>query len=131
MKDIKNDLDITDSHISIALKTACNIIDKWGISDAEEYAILPIKKSDIDVIISRSFTGKTLSEDHKIRISYILNIHEKLRAIFSNPENVYGFIKLRNNNKPFNGLSPLEYILRNPESSLAEVDQHLCSLISN
>lgn len=131
MKDINTKLAISEPQISIALKTACNIFGKWGISNAEQCAILAIEKSDIDDIINTSSTIKALSEEQIIRISHILNIHGNLRTLFSNPKNVYGFIKLRNNNPPFNGLSPLEYILRNPDNALAEVNRYLSSLILN
>lgn len=131
MKDINIELAISESQISIALKTACNILNKWGVSDAEQCAILAIEKSDIDDIINTSSARTVLSEEQIIRISHILNIHGNLRTLFSNPKNVYGFIKLRNNNPPFNGLSPLEYILRNPDNALAEVNGHLSSLILN
>lgn len=131
MKDINVELAISESQISIALKTAVNILDKWGISDAEKHAIFAIEKPNSNDNTNILAESQLLSEGRKTRISYILNIHENLRTLFSNSENVYGFIKLKNNNPPFNGLSPLEYILQNPENALAEVDRHLSSLILN
>ena len=43
-------------------------------------------------------------------ISYILNIHFELKIIFSNPENIYGFMNMENNTTYFNGQTPLSLI---------------------
>ena len=51
-----------------------------------------------------------LSGDQVERISYILNIHAALRIVFDNPENVYGFMSMPNNNSYFNGRTPLTVI---------------------
>ena len=53
-------------------------------------------------------TSVKLSADQLDRISYVLNIHSALRIVFSNPENVYGFVSKKNHNPFFNGKTPLE-----------------------
>lgn len=37
----------------------------------------------------------------------ILEIHEELEKIFSNKENIFGFMRMKNNNQPFNGQMPI------------------------
>jgi len=39
-----------------------------------------------------------LSQDQLTRASYVLNIHAALRTVFENPENLYGFMAMPNNN---------------------------------
>ena len=53
-----------------------------------------------------------LSPDQLTRLSLLLNIHHALRIVFSNPENVYGYMKIANNNAPFNGQSPVSVAMR-------------------
>ncbi|KPB42591.1 Uncharacterized protein AC509_1714 [Pseudomonas amygdali pv. morsprunorum] len=50
----------------------------------------------------------SLDNDQIARISLILNVHGALRTIFDNPENVYGFPRMANDNEFFDGRAPLE-----------------------
>ncbi len=54
-------------------------------------------------------------------------IHEALLITFSNPKNQTGFMSMVNSNMPFNGLTPLSYILRYPERA-RRVAEHILSL---
>lgn len=54
-------------------------------------------------------------------------IHEALLVTFSNPNNQSGFMGRVNNNMPFNGLTPLSYIVRYPERA-RRVAEHILSL---
>ena len=66
-----------------------------------------------------------LSPDLLERISYLLNIHAVLRILFENPENVYGFVRMPNNNPFFNGKTPMEILSTGLMSALYEVFHHL------
>ncbi len=54
------------------------------------------------------------------RISFILNIYAVLRLVFDNPENVYGFPAMANDNELFNGRTPLEIMSQGDMISLYE-----------
>ena len=54
------------------------------------------------------------------RISFVLNIHAALRLVFDNPENVYGFPTMGNDNDFFNGRTPLEVMSQGDMISLYE-----------
>lgn len=62
----------------------------------------------------------SLDSDQFARISLILNIHAALRTIFDNPENVYGFPSLKNDNDFFNGQAPLDVMSTGSFISLYE-----------
>ena len=104
----------------IGLKAALNILTKWDCSTIEKQAILGMAKSTFYKYQNRP-ENATLSHDQIERISYILNIHAALRIVFSNPENVYGFMKMPNQNSYFSGRTPLEIIATGQFSSLYEV----------
>ncbi|MEZ9919683.1 hypothetical protein AB4342_05915 [Vibrio breoganii] len=54
-------------------------------------------------------------------------IHEALLVAFSNPKNQNDFMGRVNNNTPFNGLTPLSYIVKHPERA-RRVAEHILSL---
>lgn len=61
-----------------------------------------------------------LDSDQMQRISFVLNIHAALRMVFDNPENVYGFVTMANDNHFFNGRTPLEVMSQGDMISLYE-----------
>ena len=89
-----------------ALRTAVAILEKWDASTEQTLAILRISRSTY----SRAKRGEAVSldNDQLARVSIVLNIHAALATIFDNPENVYGFMGMRNHNAFFLGRSPLE-----------------------
>ncbi|MEH6576945.1 MAG: antitoxin Xre/MbcA/ParS toxin-binding domain-containing protein [Amphritea sp.] len=92
------------------LKVAKAILTKWSCSDCE-----------IDQILADE-------QDLDLRISYILNIHARLRTLFENPDNVYGFMSYPNHNDFFAGRSPLELIINGNLSDLKAVCDHIQSI---
>ncbi len=54
-------------------------------------------------------------------------IQEALLIAFSNPKNRNGFMSRVNNNRPFDGLTPLSYMAQYPERS-RQVAEHILSL---
>lgn len=55
------------------------------------------------------------------------HIHESLLMAFNNPSNQQGFMGRKNNNSPFDGLTPLAYIEQHPERA-RQVAEHILSL---
>lgn len=93
----------------VAVRTAMKIMDKWGCSPEQQQNILQLPKATF-YKYKGDANKASLSKDQLTRISYLLNIHAALRIVFSNPENVYGFMKMSNHNSFFNGSSPLSLI---------------------
>ena len=113
--------------VSRGLQAALNILDKWGCSPEQAWNILGMKRSTY-YRYREAGVKPRLSRDQAERISYILNIHAALRIVFDNPDNVYGFMSMDNNNPYFNGRSPLSIISSGNFGSLYEVFKRVDSL---
>lgn len=101
-----------NQRLSTGLKSAETLLLKWGATHEQIQVILPTKEDNLEV-----------------RISHILNIHATLRTIFSNEDNVYGFMCHANNNTFFNGRSPIRIIASGRLSDLQEVREKIESLV--
>ncbi len=112
---------------TVGLKTAMNILDKWGCSPEQEWQILGMKKSSYYKNRENPDSAR-ISNDQLERISYILNMHQSLRVVFDNPENVYGFMGMKNHNPFFNGRSPLELLSSGRFGTLYEVFKRVDAL---
>lgn len=106
--------------IAIALKTVLNILDKWKCKPAQKQAILAMGRSTLYKYQEEPASAK-LTCDQIERMSFILNIHQALRITFSNPENVYGFMSMKNHNPFFAGKSPLDLVCSGSFATLYEV----------
>ncbi|MFT6779670.1 MAG: hypothetical protein ACJAV1_003613 [Paraglaciecola sp.] len=93
---------------AVAFKAINNILGKWTLTDSEKIDILGFSsKVELD-IFTQSINTLQMTQDLEVRISLILNIHAELRQLFSNPLNVYGFMKMVNHNPSFDGKMPLD-----------------------
>jgi len=110
-----------------ALKAVFNILDKWQCSTEQAQAILRLPKATYYRYRSKPESA-TLTGDLLERLSYLLNIHASLRTVFSNPENLYGFMKMPNDNDYFDGRSPLEVLETGSFASLYEVFKRVDAL---
>ncbi|ATM95143.1 Uncharacterized conserved protein [Yersinia frederiksenii] len=109
----------------IAVRAAMNIMDKWECSAEQQQNILQLSKATFYKYRSKATKTASLSHDQLTRISYLLNIHSALRVVFSNPENVYGFMTMSNNNPFFNGMTPLSLIENGEFGHLHEVAKRI------
>lgn len=112
---------------STGLKVSFNILDKWGCTGEQIQQIFQISRSAYYRYRETPSAAK-LSRDQIARISYILNIHSALRTVFDNPDNVYGFMSMKNNNAFFNGETPLNLISSGDYASLYEVARRVVAL---
>ncbi|MGX1201156.1 MbcA/ParS/Xre antitoxin family protein [Marinobacter sp. MBR-105] len=103
----------------VGLRTVFNILDKWGCTPDQAQAILRIPKATFYKYRKEPAKAR-LDDDQLARLSYLLHIHQALRIVFSNPDNVYGFMTKANHNPFFNGRSPLEVISSGQFSDLYE-----------
>ncbi|MGD8111705.1 MbcA/ParS/Xre antitoxin family protein [Vibrio sp. TRT 21S02] len=111
----------------VGFKTADNILASWGCSAQQSQNILKLSKSSYHKFKANPETTK-LSDDQLERVSYILNIHQALRIVFSNPANVDGFMTMKNHNDFFAGRTPLEIITSGKFADLYEVARRIDAL---
>ena len=118
------------NHVAIGLFAAISILDKWGASAKQACAILRISPSTYGSAKNKENTDLTVNLDVDVmhRISLVLNIHSALRLIFDNPENVYGFVGMKNDNEFFNGRTPMDIMARGDFVSLYETFNRIDSL---
>ena len=103
------------------LRAAVGILEKWQASSDQACRILRISRSTYTRARQRDAVWSvSLDADQMQRISFVLNIHATLRMVFDNPENVYGFAAMANDNAFFNGRSPLEVMAQGDMISLYE-----------
>lgn len=111
----------TKSQCVTGLRAAVGILEKWAASGDQACRILRISRSTYTRARQRDPEwAVTLDSDQMQRISFVLNIHAALRLVFDNPENVYGFPSMANDNEFFNGRSPLEIMSQGDMISLYE-----------
>ena len=111
----------TKSQCVTGLRAAVGILDKWRASSDQACRILRISRSTYTRARQRDPDwAVTLDADQMQRISFVLNIHAALRLVFDNPENVYGFPSMANDNDFVNGRSPLEIMAQGDMISLYE-----------
>ena len=103
------------------LRVAVGILEKWRASSDQACRILRISRSTYTRAKQRDVEWSVgLDSDQMQRISFVLNIHTALRLVFDNPENVYGFPTMVNENDFFNGRTPLEVMSQGDMISLYE-----------
>lgn len=91
------------------LRTAVTILDRWGATGEQGEAILRVSHSTYARAKRKDgLQSISLDRDQLTRVSFVLNIHAALRTIFDNPDNLYGFMRMPNDNAFFFGRSPLE-----------------------
>lgn len=109
------------------LKAAFNILDKWGCAPEQAQSVLRLPKATYYKYRNDPESAR-LDRDQLARISYLLNIHQALRIVFENPDNVYGFMRKRNHNAYFHGRAPLEVIESGDFAALYETFRRIDTL---
>ncbi|MGI2227685.1 hypothetical protein [Shewanella frigidimarina] len=111
----------------VGMEAALTILDKWKCTQAQVQAVLNLpenyKSLDLDTL--------KINREQIERISYILNIHASLRSTFSNPENVYGFMNMANNNEYFNGRKPIDLICNGEIEGFKSLTYYVDSLFDH
>lgn len=122
--------DFSQKELAIAgFKAVDKILSLWGCSTMQSQNILKVSKSNYHKFKCHPETTK-LSDDQLERVSHLLNIHQSLHVLFSNPANVNGFMSLKNNNDFFAGRTPIEIISSGRFGDLYEVSRRI-SVLTN
>ncbi|WP_171040082.1 MbcA/ParS/Xre antitoxin family protein [Marinobacter shengliensis] len=109
------------------LKAVLNILDKWGCSPEQSMSILRLPKATFYKYRSKPESIR-LDRDQLSRLSYLLNMHQSLRIVFENRDNVYGFMSKKNHNPFFNGRAPLDVISSGEFADLYETYKRVDTL---
>lgn len=121
--------EFTKDQCVAGLRAAVGILDKWQASGEHACRILRVSRSTYTRAKQRdSDWSVSLDSDQMQRISFVLNIHAALRLVFDNPENVYGFPSMANDNEFFNGRSPLAIMSQGDMISLYETYRRINAL---
>lgn len=110
-----------------ALRAVLNLLNHWNCSEKEKMALLGVGRSTLHKYQSQPDSAR-VSQDLLERLSYLLNIHQALRTVFGNRENVYGFVRMANHNPFFNGATPMSVMCGGTVAALYEVHRQLDSL---
>ncbi|MEH6580219.1 MAG: MbcA/ParS/Xre antitoxin family protein [Amphritea sp.] len=106
--------------MSTGLCTVLTILTKWQCTPIQAMSILQLPAD-------QPFP-EYLSEEQLERQSYVLNIDSALHTIFEDPENIYDFMSLPNDDPYFNGKTPLELIGTGDLTALEQVCWHIDAL---
>lgn len=119
----------TKDQCAAGLRAAVAVIDKWQASSDQACRILRISRSTHARAKQRDPDWSVnLDPDQMQRISFVLNMHAALRLVFDNPQNVYGFPAMVNDNEFFNGRSPLDVMSQGDMISLYETFRRIDAL---
>lgn len=101
------DLTGTKDPGAVALRAAVRIMEQWSATSKQIQSVLRISRCTY----SRAKDQRRpveVDSDQLARASLVLNIHAALRTIFDNPDNVYDFPSMKNDDAFFGGRSPLD-----------------------
>tara|TARA_Y100001934_G_scaffold283626_1_gene404941 strand:- start:15241 stop:15654 length:414 start_codon:yes stop_codon:yes gene_type:complete len=93
-----------------AIELAGRVLSSWGATYDQAATILRVSRS----VYAKALNGQQhelkADRDQLKRAAMVVDMHAAIRIVFSNPENVKGFMGMPNNNPFFDGHSPLEII---------------------
>ena len=113
-----------------AIKTCFNIMKRWRFTRSEMAVVLGVSTSSLSRYLASPQTVR-LSRDQRDRASYILNIHAALCTLFSNPDNIFGFVNMPNYNDFFDGRAPKVLLVEGGMENLILVSRHLQMLVDS
>ena len=118
---------LDDNARHAALSAVLTLLAHWECSEKEKMALLGLGRSTLHKYQAQPDSAR-VSQDLLERLSYLLNIHQALRTLFGNRENVYGFVRMANHNNFFNGATPMDIMSSGTVGALYEVHRQLDSL---
>ncbi len=112
-------------HAQAGIKAFFELSNKWQLSNDEARCLLGDTGKRTFFHWKEGKVAKVPADTMR-RIGYIIGIHKGLRLLFSNPENVYGW--LQRENTDFGGQSPKNRMLAGDVTDLAHVRSYLDSM---
>jgi len=112
--------------VAAIVKAVIRATSAWGLSNAEAAALFDVSSPTWSRMKAGKFAG-SLDRDKVTRASLIVGIFKGLRLLFNGPQ-TYGWPKFTNRGAPFNGLSPLDMMIKGGIPAMFEVRQHIDAL---
>lgn len=107
----------------VALKAFFNITEKWGCSVQEQRRLLgDISRSTLYGY--RRQPARKLDRDTMERISYLMGIYKALQILYPTAEIADTRLRRPTDDLPFNGASPMDFMLRGSMMHLAETRRY-------
>jgi len=128
-RDDSKPLVLSETNMALALHLGARILADWQTTAEESAIILMVSSSMILEALDGSLTRVELEPEQVQRITLLVDIDLCLRALFSNPENTFGFMRMGNNNPFFDGCSPIERILTGDFDTFWKTATHIRSLL--
>lgn len=112
------------------IQSAVTILKKWGCITSQINDVLSLAKQGKNHKGSQT-DNDPLSSIQLTRASYILTIDSLLRSTFTNPDNINGFMSMKNNNAYFSGKAPIELMEQNSGKDVEEVASQVIAFFHN
>lgn len=110
-----------------ALSAFLQIAEGWGLKAADARSLLGDVSERTWFRLKRGDWPGVLSQDQMMRASAVLGIFKGLRLLFVG-DLADSWVALANQREPFNGTSPLQYMLRGGIPAMLDVRQHVDAL---
>jgi len=101
---------------AVALKGFWHIMAQWGCTEAEQKQLLGVSQTEFDELTaekSAEMPGQLLQ-----RISYLMGIARALDMLYPSDDRAAERIRQPTTDEPFCGLSPLAFMLADPQEGL-------------
>lgn len=108
---------------NVGIKAAVNILESWGVTDAEKAIVLGDFSNATFRRVKGGNLARKLTIDRRTRVSLILGIHKALRTIFIQDKRRLEWIN--NKNRAFNDHSPKKLMLSGALIGLHEIRRYL------
>uniref|UniRef100_I2Q7I7 Antitoxin Xre/MbcA/ParS-like toxin-binding domain-containing protein n=1 Tax=Desulfovibrio sp. U5L TaxID=596152 RepID=I2Q7I7_9BACT len=94
-----------------AARGFCNILERWGLADADACSLLGGVPADRLRAMRRDPAGVVFDQDALQRVSFLVGIFKAVNLLFGQAL-ADAWVRLPNHNRIFGGLSPLDYMIR-------------------
>lgn len=112
--------------VSTVVKALVRVFDSWEATNAEAAALIDVPSATWGRMKSGTFNG-SLDRDKVTRASLLIGIYKGLRLLFNGPLQA-GWPRLKNRGAPYEGRSPIEYMIVGGIPAMDQVRSHIDAL---
>jgi hypothetical protein len=111
-----------------SIELAGRVLANWGATYDQAATILRVSRSVYAKALNGKLQDLKADRDQLTRAAMVVDMHGSIRTVFSNPENVKGFMSMANNNPFFDGRSPMDIIEMGDFIALYETHKRVTAL---
>lgn len=104
---MKIDANPNDINYQNVAKVLTKILTNWGVSAEDSANLMGLSSDELTSLLNE---GSEINQATQERMGYLLNIHEQLKNLFGNDENLPIFINTPNQAELFSGQAPLDFM---------------------